>query len=853
MNILQTEDNVIGSPKDSGAMAICPVEVNRPLPCIVILIHGVNDIAEAYPNLDKGICAGLNKRLGRDDLVPNNWEIVNDISTHFAPRMVMQTEWYKELEHPRAELKDKVKPKRVKYQGNSPVIPFYWGYRPIDKQTYDAEQKAYEAALLKKDPNVDIPYDSYWIERAIEIENTYLKLSRANCDKYKNWIDNLFHRNGGPYSDATTCIPDMYGPGLTGFTNDLARLGTFAFNSGAEAYKNPHRIYLVYAAQRLAELIIKIRTDDKMKEAPINIVAHSQGTIISMLANMLIEKMKVDQEDGKFATVYPADCVILTHSPYAFDPSFLETQSKALSMGVQTQQAREETFINFVQTIKDGQKLRIEKWSDPQQLLAEGVAYSAAKRLTDKQPEKVIDFTDPKNSRNNFGKVYNYFSPNDHVVSLWSVQGMGWQGIPDTIMDRSGDSLKQRIFYHAFSVGDDPNQLTCYTPSGKVEINRPDYLNKHNLSQRANQYDDSDYLYGIAQTDLNQQELAMLNSQQIIRNGQVMGGYYRLDSDKIILFYRANKVILDRLNNDIESNEYNSLTTGGASTAWYPNEQRRINGEEVPEPVTYYADKLGSRSNLNRAIFYGDLYNRYQSAFDTYKQGISIKEALIYSEADAPTEGLVNNQYRHKGMGLVTDQQWIAKIQALHPEWGEIESIEFASALGGVDLDDWVKNGQAQSYIVTRQLLATEKNSEFAEHIAQSSDSSTHHSGITTNEETTQHILAYDLAIGKVKGYSKTNRYFWQELIAEADWRSPKNTNDNAIRYRDSGILPENIKKAMNRPERYLPDRVNNDFYHTFSLSDTFTLGSTLRSTILKILSKGQQWPLPEPDTKGGR
>ncbi|EOV0634918.1 hypothetical protein ACOIKT_004252, partial [Cronobacter turicensis] len=49
------------------AAQTCKVGVPRPMPCIVILIHGVNDVGEAYQNQEKGILAGLSKRLNRQD------------------------------------------------------------------------------------------------------------------------------------------------------------------------------------------------------------------------------------------------------------------------------------------------------------------------------------------------------------------------------------------------------------------------------------------------------------------------------------------------------------------------------------------------------------------------------------------------------------------------------------------------------------------------------------------------------------------------------------------------------------------------------------------------------------------
>lgn len=48
------------------------VGIPRPMPGIVILVHGVNDVGEAYQNQEKGILVGLGKRLNRQDFTPTN-------------------------------------------------------------------------------------------------------------------------------------------------------------------------------------------------------------------------------------------------------------------------------------------------------------------------------------------------------------------------------------------------------------------------------------------------------------------------------------------------------------------------------------------------------------------------------------------------------------------------------------------------------------------------------------------------------------------------------------------------------------------------------------------------------------
>lgn len=47
-----------------------------------------------------------------------------------------------------------------------------------------------------------------------------------------------------------------------------------------------------------------------------------------------------------------------------------------------------------------------------------------------RRPEENPLRKDNKYRRNNNGKVYNYFCPNDGTVSLKNVQGFGWRGIP---------------------------------------------------------------------------------------------------------------------------------------------------------------------------------------------------------------------------------------------------------------------------------------------------------------------------------------------------------------------------------------------------------------------------------------
>ena len=372
----------------------CSPEVKKsfkqPMPGIVILVHGVNDIGEAYPTQAEGLCAGLNLRLSRDDIDPGQW----DVSKACPDNRVAS--YTRSREAP----------------GNNPIIPFYWGYRPVDKATYEEDQKRYKDELDKRGKNagVDLPYDAYYIASKGQPQAGY-----ENTDNFHNWLNDHYCKNGGVFANATTNLADMWGPGgkIFGLMRWASSLG--ADNSHA-IYENPHRIYYVWAAQRLANLIIRIRSEQRTKNDSINLIGHSQGTLVSMLANFLVVA----------AGERPADCLILKHSPYSLEEPLLE----ALQNGPQqSARARRETLINLCKLI-DAQKL---PGLAPDELLSRGVARCAVAGKAD-------------HLRDNHGKVFNYFCPHDRTVSLLNVQGIGWKGIPEDVAGACGPALNQRMF-----------------------------------------------------------------------------------------------------------------------------------------------------------------------------------------------------------------------------------------------------------------------------------------------------------------------------------------------------------------------------------------------------------------------
>jgi hypothetical protein len=430
----------IGVPVNAGKKSYttnCPV--HRPMPGIVILVHGVNDVGEAYQNQERGIIEGLKKRLGRDDLWPHEW----DEKTFRVRKAAGGTE-----ECPDPQKKQMT----CKGEARSPVIPFYWGYRPVDYDVWEEDQRQYRQAMdfSRNSPETPLPYDAYR-ENNEEILRKFGAKYPMDC--FHNTLDLGGVWGGGTFANATTNIPDMLGPGAGGVS-----LGAVGFMSRSElanggdfthpVYSNPHRIYQFYAAQRLADLILAIRRNPATAKDTINIVAHSQGTIITMLANMLVKK----------ADMVPADCVILNHSPYSLENRWLENGQPGHH---QTDTARQTTFENFCRLMATNPRYS----KDGDGLLSE----EDQKKLLDTMalPRKEFSnswYSSPLNQRNNFGKVYNYFCPDDGTVSLLPIQGFGWRGVPEKLA-KNIPNLKQRVFHQSSSVGLPPDGKAFRKPA----------------------------------------------------------------------------------------------------------------------------------------------------------------------------------------------------------------------------------------------------------------------------------------------------------------------------------------------------------------------------------------------------
>lgn len=417
----------IGLNRDTaGAMLMQELPVTSPLPCIVILVHGVNDIGEAYETQEKGIIAGLNTRLARNDMYAHQWSEIKGLT---------------DLEGA---------PKRITASGRSPIIPFYWGYRPVDHETYNADQRRYRDEVTRLGLDTVLPYDAFQEDDPQRLKKLNSEGRGFFNDNFGNVLNLAVAKNGGTFANATTCIPDMLGPGANGGATWMAGIYSRKLNGGDfthPIYGNPHRIYQFFAAQRLADLILEIRRNPKTAHDTINIVAHSQGTIITMLANMLVKQQAPDYSI--------ADCTIFSHSPYALEPRVMENM---LPGKQQTAHGRQETLYNFCRLMATNPKYTASGSYRPDFVKA---MYNDATLWRAHRWD-----SDPRYSRNNYGRVYNYFCPDDGTVSLSNVQGMGWRGIPDTLAHRI-PNLYQRAFCQHHTTGSPPTGAPFARPASQ--------------------------------------------------------------------------------------------------------------------------------------------------------------------------------------------------------------------------------------------------------------------------------------------------------------------------------------------------------------------------------------------------
>ncbi|MGS0891687.1 T6SS effector phospholipase Tle3 domain-containing protein [Burkholderia stagnalis] len=350
------------------------------MPGAIIFVHGVNSTGEWYDAAEQALCEGLNERLNLSDglKLRENRYITYDKNTDKPIVRQLDPEW----------------------SGHSPVIRFYWGY----------------SAAPGTELNWRIPMRN---PRGFDIWS-------PQCTNEKG----PWYWGGGPFQNGTNNLPQLWSS--EGFKRHVLRFDMESLNTEADRQlqDSPPRTYYAHAAQRLANLIDRIR--DECPRDTVTVMSHSQGTMIALAATALCK------------TRAP-DAVFVMNSPYALDDKVTD----ALTCGAErpTPEARINTFRNIANRIKQDKHVFTE---------------TELKQLQCGASED-MDFWRPDNrrksgvhERDNHGRLYVYFTPHDRVMGATPLQSIGWQGVDDKLLAELGDTVKQRMLARGTPVGDAP-------------------------------------------------------------------------------------------------------------------------------------------------------------------------------------------------------------------------------------------------------------------------------------------------------------------------------------------------------------------------------------------------------------
>lgn len=276
------------------------IHARKTLPGIVIFVHGVNTDGEWYERAERGLCAGLNTRLRREEA---------KVAVPEAVRQLQPATYAAELT-PRGFIDDRLSAKTfVEDDEDSPVIRFRWGYRASKDDKVE-----YGASL---------------------------------------WLDEKDAWGGGPFANGCSALADCWTGGLSDEVFGFWISQDFNATPGREFYTLPSRVYYAHAAWRLALLVQLIRK--RQPDVPVTIIGHSQGTMVA-IASAFIGDKPLGGEGV-------ADTYLLFNSPYNLGlpaglPRLIDRSLAKHLGGRVTDAARIATFKRFLAIVRKRQQVR---------------------------------------------------------------------------------------------------------------------------------------------------------------------------------------------------------------------------------------------------------------------------------------------------------------------------------------------------------------------------------------------------------------------------------------------------------------------------------------------------------------
>jgi len=363
------------------------------LPGIIIFVHGVNSTGEWFDAAEEGLCQGLNERLRRRDFDDPPDNPLSYLLRAAKYRSELTPDGY--LTRPRSE--DAIKPEEF-VQGSeaSPVIRFRWGY------------------VANKDDLADVG------------RNILL-------DEDNAW-------GGGPFANGCSALPDLWSNGTV--TDLFAGLQVQQMNTEASrlVYGCPARHYGAHAAWRLAALVAQVRerhtTECNGKECPVTIVCHSQGNMVGLASAFIGDK--------KFNGKGVADTYILANPPYSVLPNWMDNfaqYDQVTDLGRVTMLSRRKTLDAFFGIVKERQS---------------NLASAACVNGLMGNDRKPWDVEQDQKEFPTHKRVFLYANPHDQVISVSTVLGMGWMGLPQAVLAGQDEDMSKAetryVFEHAEGV-----------------------------------------------------------------------------------------------------------------------------------------------------------------------------------------------------------------------------------------------------------------------------------------------------------------------------------------------------------------------------------------------------------------
>ena len=667
------------------------VGVKHNLPGSIILVHGVNDVGVGYEAVESGLCEGLTERLCGD-------------LTAGTYRMPQKADRDKLEEDPDAVFFKR----QITDDTHSPVIPFYWGFREEDEHVNDWRKTTHGQAT----------------------------------DRYGNRLDRDYSKEGGPFANATNSILEMWNRGKH---DAWGSLDYASHDATHPMLKNPGRLYMILAARRLAALISMVRDYDE--DETVSIVAHSQGCLLSLLAQafLLDPDMQKYQPDAR-----PADTLILCNPPYSLidempaaaaavdrysgsDALMINKENRYRHIsGGETLHARLTTLANIVNGVnaKKYPSPPLSELSDTKKHMgAVGPKWEASK------------------DRDNRGKVYLYFSPEDMTVAYAGVEGIGWQGVPDY---QRGHVLKNHVVDAITSIDSFSQPVPTRTLRKPLSELGPGFFQRvFTLKRRPDFRNGKPVLVGQVPHDF------------ALRVPGEDDHAHTAASDSFV----GSHVLREHLQ-----------TVGGALSGASPEERarfglRRITGEALRKPVAAsmgenaFPDaqhRYGASENLDQidaAISITSDYGIDGHYWECIPAPANVAAALRgYQPVASPRPSL------HAGRVAKLNEQRTALTEILKRDKKVEDKCEVKSVYVCLDIG-FDRPTNPGKLLIER----TESPNEARLRWQKTTSARSFHSAVFSSHKNHSQVTAYDVAIGG--GKAPTHPLFYKYLCAVADWR----------------------------------------------------------------------------------